>query len=166
MTSPKDGELVPESSELLRLPRCPRDFQPDRWRPSYSDFQPSSDDKLCAQRRNAPVRVSVWDHSLTTVTEAKAFRQVEVVVVTLENRAVCDLARRSNLLALRAVYDPLPPPDSDRPGSHGHAGIEGLQRETGQSKLKYRELLEDLAACAHLYVGGSGQQRRPPVQDG
>ena len=150
MTHPADGQPVPVTSELLRLPRCPRDFDPAHWRPSYEDFQPSSGDKKHAEACGKSVRVSVWDHALTTVEEAKAFRASPALAVVVENRAIEQIAQQRQLPALRTVYDSLTPPENEMPGGAGHAGIEGLDKATGLSKLQRRELQDDLAARARL----------------
>ncbi len=154
MTHPADGELVPDTSELLRLPRSPRDFDPAHWRPSYEDFQPSSTDKNQAVALGKPVRVSVWDHEFTTVEEARSFRAAPALVVVVENGAIAQIARQQQLAALRTVYDSLAPPDNEMPGAAGHAGIEGLDKTTGLSKLQRRELLEDIAGRARLLDPG------------
>jgi hypothetical protein len=151
MTQPADGQLVPETSELLRLPRWPRDFDPAHWRPSYEDFQPSSTDKKQAEARGKPVRVSVWDHGLTTVEQARSFRATPALVVIVENRAIAELAQQRRLAELRTVYDLLSPPDNEMPGAAGHAAIEGLDKTTRLSKLQRRELQEDIARRARLH---------------
>ena len=156
MNHPTDGELVPESSELLRLPRWPRDFDPVRWRPSYEDFQPSSTDKEHAKSCGKPVRVSVWDHSLTTVDQAREFRNVRAIVVVISNQSIVDMARERGLPGLCAVYDSLAPPDSEKPGAAGHAGIEGFGKETGLTKLQRRALLDDVASRAKLLEPTTG----------
>jgi hypothetical protein len=119
--------------------------------PNGTVFEPSSEDKQEAQARDQPVRISVWDAALTRVPQALAFRGNPrpcrawgvLAAVIMELRA------KRERPALRAVRDPLL--DDARPGAEGHCGIEGLDRQPGESKLRLKELRDDLATrCREL----------------
>jgi hypothetical protein len=81
MLIPIDGSSVPDEHRVLRLPVPPKDFMPDGWKPGHLEFEPSGDDKRYAAEHGRPVRVSVWDASLTTIAEARTFRSRPVVAI-------------------------------------------------------------------------------------
>jgi hypothetical protein len=146
---PADGTPLPADARVLRLPRPPPDFVPESWRPPYQLFEPSSDDKRHAEDRGLPVRVSVWDESLTSSEQARAFRAGRCLVlrVGVKNiRAVADQTNR----ALAVAYDRLEEALLSRPGAHGHAGIEGLARRSGEPKVEWKAALQRLADEAEL----------------
>lgn len=133
MTAPADGDPVPDGSPLLRLPTPPPDYVPERWRPTHLDFRPSSEDERAAADTGKPVRLSVWDETLTTVAQARAFREADVLVLRVAAAAV-RVAATSRPDPVDVVYDELPAEDRMKPGGSGHAGIEGLDRPPGESK--------------------------------
>ncbi len=145
MNAPLDGERVPRESSVLRLPRPPPDFSPDGWRPTYKQFEPSSEDKAHAKARSKPVRVSVWDLGHTTIAEAKAFRSGDSIALRLSVEAIERVAEQRQHSRLVCVYDELEPAERDRPGAHGHAGIEGLDRRNGESNNAYKDMRQALA---------------------
>jgi hypothetical protein len=139
MSMPVDGWPVPGDHHVLRLPLPPNDFTPDGWKPSHREFEPSGGDKRHAIEHGRPVRVSVWDHALTTIEQARAFRGRTVIAI----RAATADVRSAG--ATDVVYDRLHPPESDQPGAAGHAGIEGLDRAAGEPKVAWRTRLQKIA---------------------
>jgi hypothetical protein len=146
---PRDGEPLPGTTNVLRLPRPPPEFQPDSWRPTDKQFEPSNADKEYANTSGKPVRVSVWDEELTTVEQASAFRAGETLCLRLRVQVVLDTASEHGGDAVRVVYDPLPAVESEKPGAEGHAGIEGLERGSKPRKA-WRVLLQAIADKADL----------------
>jgi hypothetical protein len=144
MTEPVDGSPVPGDRAVLRVPVPPKDFAPDSWKPTHQEFEPSGEDKKYAAQQGLPIRVSVWDSSLTTVAEARGFRGRPVLVLSGAVDAILSAG------AAAVVYDKLAPPDSDRPGAAGHAGIEGLERAKGEQKTIWRDRLQRIADCFEL----------------
>jgi len=141
MSWPEEGAPVAGDHVVLRLPAPPKDFVPDGWRPTHQEVAPSEADKRAAAARGMPVRVSVWDETRTTVAEARSFRGRTVLVLSAGVEAV--LSRG----ATAVVYDRLDPPESERPGAEGHAGIEGLDRPSGEPKVIWRARLQAVAEC-------------------
>jgi hypothetical protein len=139
MLIPLDGSPVPVEHRVLRLPVPPKDFTPDGWKPTHQELEPSDGDKRYAAEHGRPVRVSVWDAALTTIAEARAFRSRPVIAIV----AVVATVRAAGATAV--VYDRLQPPDSDKPGAAGHAGIEGLERTKGEPKIIWRTRLQKIA---------------------
>lgn len=144
MLIPIDGSPVPDEHRVLRLPVPPKDFTPDGWKPNHQEFEPSGDDKRYAAEHGRPVRVSIWDASLTTIAEARTFRSRTVIAIA----ALVTRVRAAGATAV--VYDRLQPPDSDKPGAAGHAGIEGLERTKGEPKVDWRERLQKIADVFEL----------------
>lgn len=144
MPMPVDGSPVPGEHRVVRLPLPPKDFTPDGWRPTHHELEPSTQDKDHAAEHGRPVRVSVWDATLTTVAEAHAFRGRPVIAIA----AVVERVRAAGATAV--VYDTLSPPHSDRPGAAGHAGIEGLERASGEPKVDWRARLQRVADVFEL----------------
>jgi len=153
-TSPSDGQPVAVEAPLLRLPKPPPDFVPEGWRATWQHFEPSTRDKEQAVLRGKPVRVSVWDGTLTSIEQARAFRQEPTLVLRLSVQDVLDVAARTKH-PLHVVYEPLQPPDNARPGADGHAGIEGLEKVPGQPKTIRRAMLDALASRTELIAGPS-----------
>jgi hypothetical protein len=144
MSVPVDGSPVPGEHRVLRLPVPPNDFTPDGWKPTHQELEPSADDKRDAAEHGRPVRISVWDAALTTAGEARAFRSRPVIAIA----ALVADARAAGATAV--VYDNLRPPDSDKPGAAGHAGIEGLDRAKGEPKVGWRTRLQKIADVFEL----------------
>jgi hypothetical protein len=135
---------VPGDRDILRLPKPPKDFVPEAYRPSSQEFQPSSLDVSDAAAHGHPVRVSVWDNTITSIDEAFAFRAGPALVLRAGTSAVLQAG------ASAVVYEPLPPPDSAKPGAAGHAGIEGLDRAAGVPKTAHKDKLAAVATCFRL----------------
>jgi hypothetical protein len=139
MSQPADESAVPGDHRVLRLPAPPKDFVPENWRPTWLELNPSSEDKRHAEATGRPVRVSVWDASLTTPDQALAFRGRQTIII---GGAVAAVIAGG---ATGVVYDRLSAPDSERPGAFGHAGIEGLTRPEGETKPQWKERLQCVA---------------------
>lgn len=139
MPQPADESPISGDHNVLRLPAPPKDFVPEMWRPTWLEFNPSSDDKRHAEQTGRPVRVSVWDATLTTAAQALAFRGRETIIIS---GAVAGVLAGG---ATAVVYDRLPPPESERPGADGHAGIEGLVRRQDETKPQWKERLQRVA---------------------
>lgn len=149
MSVPIDGSPVPSEHHVLRLPVPPKDFTPEGWKPTHQELEPSGEDKRYAAEYGRPVRVSVWDAAITTAEEACAFRTRPVIAIT----ALVVVVRAAGATAV--VYDNLRPPDSDKPGAAGHAGIEGLARTKGEPKIAWRTRLQKIADVFELASGSS-----------
>lgn len=135
---------VPSTATVWRLPVPPPSFDPDRsWRPDHEQFVPSSADRADAGDAH-PVRVSVWDRTRTTPEQMWRFRSKRCLVLAV---AVSLLLERATEWRpeCRVVYDELPEPKRTWPGADGHAGIEGLERRSGEPKLAYKDSLRQLA---------------------
>lgn len=144
MSTPADGSPVPGERRVLRLPVSPKDFTPDGWRPTHQELEPSTEDKSYAAVQGRPVRVSVWDATLTSIAEARAFRGRQIIVIGAVAADVCGAG------AAAVVYDRLEPPASEKPGAAGHAGIEGLERVSGEPKTAWRTRLQKIADVFEL----------------
>ena len=148
----EDGQILPPEAHVLRLPRPPPDFMVDRWQATSHQFEPSTIDKEHAARLGKPIRVSVWDESLTTIEQARSFRGGPTIVMRVDVRDVLDIADSTDRM-MRVVYDHLTPPDDSRPGAEGHAGIEGLERAPEEPRQAWRARLNRLAERAQLVAG-------------
>lgn len=150
MTAPTGH--VPSDHAILRLPKPPKDFVPDRYRPSSQEFLPSTADKEDAAKNGHPVRISVWDETLTSVEQARALRNGPSIVL----RGM--VAEVLSAGASAVVYEALQPPDSERPGADGHAGIEGIPRREGdetraaETRVEHRDRLAAIAGCFRLVL--------------
>lgn len=140
------GDPVPREHDILRLPKPPKDFVPEGYRPSSQEFVPSTADKEDAERNHHPVRISVWDATVTSIEEALAFRNGPSLVLRGAVGAVLDAG------ASAVVYEPLPAPDCERPGAAGHAGIEGVPRAPDERRPAHRDRLAAIAACFRLVL--------------
>jgi hypothetical protein len=124
--------------------------------PTWEAFRPTDDDK-----RYSPIRVSVWDSRLTSVRQAKLLR-VAASAINTDRGVIRDLHAFALVVAcvtqraqefksqkMRAVLDPggVAPEIAMMPGAEGHAGIEGLDRQPGQPKPEWKDLLLALAKC-------------------
>lgn len=133
---------VPGGHPLLRLPKPPPDFVSDGYKPTWQVLAPSSEEKA-----HPPVRVSVWDETLTSSSRAAAFRAARPLLVLRSESA--DAVMRAG--ASRVVYDPLSDAvDAERPGAEGHAGIEGLARSGGEPTPDWKARLDRIAAVFEL----------------
>jgi hypothetical protein len=148
--SPIPGtELLPNQSVFRLVRLIPPRFVPEG-KPGINgeDFAPSSDDKNDAKETNQPVRISVWETELTTVAEARSFRNVgETLAYRLHVSSVIELrAQFQDVAGLRVVADPLL--NCTKAGADGHCGIEGLERPLNGSRKRYKELRDELALKA------------------
>ena len=135
-----------ESKRVMRLlKRSAHFFPPGERRPNGEAFRPSSADKLEADTKGQPIRVSVWDCDLTTVDQARSFRTTseELTIWYLKMEAVAAIKRKLNASRLKVLSDPIPPPCA--PGGAGHAGVEGLDQVAGETRLQNKALLDALS---------------------
>jgi len=82
MSTPRDGSPAPGEHTIMRMPLPPKDFSPENWRPTHQEFAPSTADARDADAHGRPVRVSVWHAALTTISQARAFRDREAFVLS------------------------------------------------------------------------------------
>ncbi|MBX3183733.1 MAG: hypothetical protein KIT72_06385 [Polyangiaceae bacterium] len=153
MSPPVDGDMLPSEHQALRLPKPPRDFAPERYKPGAADFIPSSEDESSAKERARAVRVSVWDEALTSIDQAVELRGAPAMVLRFAVQdAIC---AGSAGPPIRVVYEPLDPPGRDRPGADGHAGVEGLDQPegAGQQAKSARRRRRQAIADACVVVG-------------
>jgi hypothetical protein len=139
MPRPADESPIPGEHRVLRLPAPPKEFVPENWRPTWLEFNPSSEDKRHAEQTRRPVRVSVWDATLTTPAQALAFRGRETIIIG--GTVAAAIAGGATTI----VYDLLLPPQNELPGADGHAGIEGLLRPEGETKQQWKDRLQRIA---------------------
>lgn len=140
-----EGQELDVSVEVLRVVRKTKIFIPEGAQfPTLEAFRPSQEDEAEAQKRQRPVRVSVWNSQLTSVSEAKLFRntqdQLGVYGATVD--AINAVARQLQEQRIRVVADPL---TSSQPGAAGHCGIEGLDRPLGSAKVRQKEILHEIS---------------------
>ena len=141
MASLTHGQPVQLEHRVLRLP--PKDYQPPGWVSTHELLQPNSGDERTAGFRREPVRVSVWDLEVCTLAQAVAFREGYTLMVAYRSTPAAIVAVDPTI---GVVYDALDPPDADRPGADGHAGIEGLtRRKPLESKPQWRDRLATIA---------------------
>lgn len=140
---PQASELGPDEV-VFRLFR--EHFIPDGQKyPNGEAFIPSSIDQDDAKKRGIPVRVTVWDQALTTPSQAKfiwGYNQ-PVIVFKIRVRDVIQLRARIQRLSMAVVRDPLIA--TDKAGSEGHCGFEGLDRKKDEPRTKYKTLLDEVA---------------------
>jgi hypothetical protein len=153
MSAPPDGSKVPDANDVLRLPKPPPDFVPNRWRPTHLEFRPSGEDEQRAKTSGKPVRLTVWDETLTTVAQSRTFRAGDVVVLRVRALAVREVSLERTI-PLEVVYDELDPPMLSQPGGEGHAGIEGLARPPGQPKQSWQALRQAIADRCEIVHDG------------
>jgi hypothetical protein len=134
---------VPDDHGVLRLPVPPKDFTPERWRPTSKEFEPTNPEKDEAAQAGRSVRISVWDEHLTTPAQARAFRGRDCIVLRGSAGAI-------RTAGFPVVFDPLEEPDAQRPGAVGHAAIENVGRDVGEPKVQWRSRLEQLADLFEL----------------
>ena len=109
-------------------------------------FTPSDTDKKDADELGTPVRVSVWETTVTTVEQARAFRGgMPCRAFRLQVSEVLSVRAKwpNEAARLRVVHDPLP--KGDGPGADGHCGIEGLDRPPGVGRLVFKAIRDELA---------------------
>ena len=122
--------------------------------PNASLFRPSSMDEKESATSGRPPGVSVWDRQLTCVNDASRIRYSPkeppegIRAFGLTVQRIREIAReREHHLAVVAV--PLSPSLGE--GANGHAHIEGLKRERGQSRNMMKGLRADLIhACVEV----------------
>ena len=134
---------------VLRLVKNFSRFVPNGKPPLNGEaFQPSSEDVSESLKTSKPIRVSVWDLSLTQVGEAKAFRsEGDFLSFELSVANVMKVKEVFNHGRLAVIHDPLNDP---RPSAEGHCGIEGLDRLAGESTRAYKAIKDELAILCRL----------------
>ncbi len=137
---------------VFRLATLKDTFPPDSQRLHYGHFELSENDK-----KHIPPMLSVFDGSLTRVTEAQEIRGVAAASMAFGIKA--EAIKEVQLQAfprLKLVRDPLDFPESALPGAEGHCGILGLDRQAGETKTLYRELRVRLADLTFRYTDSAG----------
>jgi hypothetical protein len=145
-------ELGFEATTLRLVRDEPRFIPPGAKFPNSIAIEPTNEDKEDARRRGLPIRVSVWDRARTSVSQAVTFRRsVEPLrAYSLPVAGVVAVKNRFNLARLRVVEDPLEDL-GEEPGADGHCGVEGLDREQGQPRSAWRDMLDELLQyCTEL----------------
>jgi len=134
---------VPDEHPLLRLPTPPPHFVPDSYKPTWEVVAPSGKEKA-----STPVRISVWDETLTSPSEAAAFRANGGALLVLPAESTIAVKSAG---ATRVVYEPLPDPtQATWPGANGHASVEGLERANGEPRPAWKARLDRIAAVFEL----------------
>ncbi|MGH9322442.1 MAG: hypothetical protein ACRD3V_21475 [Vicinamibacteria bacterium] len=136
---------------VIRLAKVKDTFPADSIKPLEIHFDPSSDEKSLAEATGKPLRISEWDHSRTSVSEAQAIvgLGVERIAFALRVAEVRSIRIPGTTNHLRIVRDPIDPPLAHMPGANGHCGLEGLGKELCPQKDAFRFLrskLKDLAS--------------------
>jgi hypothetical protein len=148
-----DVELAAGATTLRLVPNEAR-FIPDGARfPNSIAIQPSTEDERDAKQRSIPVRVSVWDRDRTTTAQAVAFRRTSrpLRAYFLAVHGVIAVRLRTGNSRLRVIEDPLEEL-RDKLGGDGHCGIEGLDRQAGQPRVAWKDMLDDLARqCTEVF---------------
>jgi len=143
------GQPLPPEATVYRMVRPLPLFRSSEGALTADVFVPNTGDKTHAQKRGEPVRVSVWEKGRTTPEQAQAiFGGGEALLYDLCVGEVLALAGQLACPTMRIVYDELDEPDRSKPGADGHAGIEGLERGPGETKVVWRERLRRLALLA------------------
>lgn len=141
---PESGEPVPRDHVVFRLVVPGGPFMPKGATQPLPDlFLPTHADRAEATRSGRPPGLSVWDHELTTLAQARVLAQRnEAAAFGLTAGVVRELGERA-AIALHVCYD-LEESGADQPGSTGHAVIEGLARPAGTPKATFRTLRQRL----------------------
>jgi len=140
---PVSGTELEQHKTVFRfIPDQDRFIPPGARFPNGEAFEPSSEDK-----KGSPIRVTVWDTSLTTAAQARSLRPERGPALPYGLR-VADVVEIRNRLEprLRVVAEPIEPPTG--PGSDGHCGMEGLDRLSGASKKIHKAKLDEVAQKA------------------
>lgn len=148
---PVEGQELDPESEVLRVVRVKTMFIPEgAMLPTLEAFRPSREDEEEAKERGKPVRVSVWNKQLTTIEEAKGFRNTEDPLRVFGSLAgaIKEVGLNFNEIRIRVVADPLEPHLGS--GAIGHCGIEGLDRLPGSAKVRHKELLDEIAKVFNI----------------
>jgi hypothetical protein len=148
---------LPSEAVVFKFYSVPETW-PEEATPDVLAYRPNNVDVADARRKGHPVRLSVWDRAKTTVSQARAFRNVatqqdawalkvsDVIAVAAE---FDDERVRFQIEPLQVVEDP--DPDLQGPGSEGHSGIEGLSTDEAKkrvAKLFFKRLRLALAQKA------------------
>jgi hypothetical protein len=150
-----DGEPLPSGEWVIRLAALPKDF-PETGKVNEAVFELSTEDK---NERNP--RLSVWASGLTTerqawvLTGSKPKLELVVRLNVDEVRALRPSADAPQTPTLDVQWAPLEMSDADgkpipdtRAGAEGHAGVSGLHREPGESRLRTKSLRHELTKIA------------------
>jgi hypothetical protein len=148
---PEPFAEVPRDVPLLRfVPVAGGFINPTIPIPTWKAFEPNEGDKKEAEETGRPVAVSVWNRRLTTIAQAHALRgsAKPSLIFTLQVGDVHDVARSSGAIGGRVRVLAMPYIPSIGPGSEGHCGIEGCDRQN-VPRPQWRDMLQRLAEkCA------------------
>jgi hypothetical protein len=149
------SDVIPQEVDVYRVirPRMIIYVPSGAKYPTWEAFRPTDQDK-----RQTPVRVSVWDSRRTTSRQAKALRVAATEAdATRQSDAlqvfelgVSDVVRTGERFKnprMRVVRDPegITAEIISLPGADGHSGIEGLDRDDGTPKSEWKQVLNALA---------------------
>ena len=113
--------------KLLRFVSPKPYFMGDDGNPTWRALEPSSEDK-----RNSPVRVSVWNLRVCTGQDARAtWSRPNYAEFTLLVADVLDARQSWGFATVRVVEDPL---DGGTLADMAHCGIEGLNKQPSEGK--------------------------------
>jgi hypothetical protein len=151
------SDELPSSAQLLRFVAVPAFVGEDGGAPRWEAFKPSPDDAADALNRSIRVRVSVWHLGATTREQAEDFRRAAEIRASMPPKkwrpfalhvsAVASARQAWQLPAVRVVRDPpTDPVEAKHPAAHAHCGIEGLDKQNGESKGDWQKRLASLTA--------------------
>jgi hypothetical protein len=136
----RDARELPGTSTVVRLVRhVDTLFPPGSTKPTPRAFSLSSEDLDEARIRGEPALLSVFDVSRTTVQQAMDLRggRDPMTAFGLPVAGICAI-QVPGRPRLRVLEDPLPVEQG--PGGEGHAGVEGLQRASGEAKAPVKQV--------------------------
>jgi hypothetical protein len=140
-------EFVPPEIVVFRLAGT-FDFTPQGvQKPRPAAFELSSSDKKDGETKSIGPLLSVWDHSQTSVSQAKFIRneqgRLQTKAFALKSKDVYEqVFFYDGTNPLRVVRDHLI--SVKIPGADGHCGIAGLYKKPGEQKIWYKELRRQL----------------------
>lgn len=137
------------SGEVLRLGQR-RGLAPFPQRARIEDFLPTSREKDEAAKNDGHVLISVWDATMTEVSQILSFRGIPnpdhpVFTLAVKEVTAIKVGDRARLYVAR---DPLPEPECYKPGADGHCGIGDLARRKGEPRAVIDDICSRLADMA------------------